>query len=176
MSDDVAASSVTESHSVSPPPAPNFLQRYRLHLIATGAVVLIVIVLMAGIVLGMSKRNFEKKFYLEQIERLKTSLSASVEKQEELAKEIQELKVDLRAKKDHVAELEEKVADLERKTEKSEAAPSQHAAPSQGHAEPSSTGDAGLDYVRLKAGDCVVDSGGNTTANKWRECLQKSKK
>ncbi|QLI81991.1 hypothetical protein HZU75_10865 [Chitinibacter fontanus] len=176
MSDDVATSSVSESHAASPVAAPSFLQRYRLHLIAVGAVVLIVIFFMAGVVLGMSKRNFEKKFYLEQIERLKTTLSASVEKQDELAKEIQELKIDLRAKKDHVTELEEKVADLERKTEKSEASPSNHAVPSQGHAEPTSTGDAGLDYVRLKAGDCVVDGGANTTANKWRECLQKSKK
>ncbi|WP_373974416.1 hypothetical protein NT239_12310 [Chitinibacter sp. SCUT-21] len=177
MSEETAAPD-EESHTPNPvvADAPGFLQKYRWHLIGAGAFLLVVIFFMAGVAVGMSKRGFEKKFYLDQIAKLKVTLSSAVERQEELRQEIKELKIDLRAKKDHVAELEDKVAAFERKSEKS-AEPAAHGAvKSEASAQSAESGDPGLDYVRMKAGDCVVDGSAGATANKWKECLQKAKK
>lgn len=177
MSDENSAVAESQPESPAPSVPPSFLERYRLHLIGATAVLLIIVFFMGGIALGMSKRSFEKKFYLDQIAKLKITLSSAVERQDELSQEIKELKIELRARKDHVAELEEKIAAFERKAEKSTtaAAPVSTSAKA-GGGESASTGDAGLDYVRLKAGDCVVDGSAGVTAEKWRECLQKSKK
>ncbi len=175
MSDENSVVAEPQPESPAPHASPSFLERYRLHLIGGTAVLLIIVFFMGGIALGMSKRSFEKKFYLDQIAKLKITLSSAVERQDELSQEIKELKIELLARKDHVAELEDKIAAFERKTEKSTTAPTVSGG-KVGAAEPASTGDAGLDYVRLKAGDCVMDGSGGATAEKWRECLQKSKK
>ncbi|QLG89704.1 hypothetical protein HQ393_16430 [Chitinibacter bivalviorum] len=175
-------SSPAPSPEVHPAPAPvSFLQRYRLHLAGAGVLLLVVFFLLIGIAIGMAKKNFEKKFYLTQIEKLKDSLAQAVDHREEMQKEITDLKIDLRAKKDHVSELDEKIEKLEAKLKKSggevEPATSTHGANVASTAAVASSGDQGVDYVRLKAGDCVVDSGAAAnTASKWRECLKNAKK
>ncbi len=173
MSDDAVAA--TPSPVDEPPQSrPNLLVQYRLHLIIAAAVISLLFSLLAGVAIGMAKRHFEKKFYLEQIEKLKDSLSDVLERNEELGKELKELKIDLRAKQDHVADLESKIKSLERKAKSVEK--SAPAAATSRESEVSGSGDAGVDYLRLKAGDCVVDGSSAATATKWRECLQKAKK
>lgn len=167
------------AESVATHSPANFFAQHRLAIIGAGVFVLVVIFLLVGLAIGMAKKNFEKKFYLTQIEKLKDALSGSLEKRTELEKDITELKVELRAKKDHIAELEDKVASLERVSQRSEPATSEAHSSKAADATTQTAGsapDPGEAYLRLKAGDCLVEgSSGNTAAN-WRECLKKGKK
>jgi ABC-type uncharacterized transport system fused permease/ATPase subunit len=164
MSDEIAHS-VAQAEGADP---ESFLQRYRMHLMGSAAVLLMIIFLLVGITIGMTKRNFEKKFYLEQIVKLKLALSQSLETREDLGKEVTRLKVELRAKSDRVDELEAQLA----KTENQKDKPTATAEP----AEQTSTGDQGLDYVRLKGGDCVVEGSSAATATQWHDCLKRARK
>ncbi|WP_047394777.1 hypothetical protein [Chitinibacter sp. ZOR0017] len=178
MSDPAAAPAPAESSSAHTPeaapasPEPPLLLKYRMHLIGVFAFLLLVVFLLGGIAIGMSKRHFEKKFYLEQIDKLKESVETMVHEREGLQEEIKAMKLELRAKSDHIHELEGKVEKYERQQEShKEAAPEAggHEAAAQGE-------DQGLNYLRLKTGDCTMDGNSTATASKWRECLQKAKK
>lgn len=171
MSEEVAPA----DSAIASPPLSFFVQ-HRLAIIGAGVFILVILFLLVGIAIGMAKKNFEKKFYLTQIEKLKEALTSSLDKRTELDKEIKELRVELRAKKDHVRDLEDKIDDLKHSSSKNEAAldsPSKVAG---------SGGMAGVApdpseaYLRLKAGDCLVEGSAGSTAEKWRDCLQKGKK
>jgi chorismate mutase len=164
MSNEIAHS-VAQTEGAAP---ESFLQRYRMHLIGSVTFLLIIVFLLIGIAVGMTKRNFEKKFYLEQIVKLKLALSQTLEARDDLGKEVARLKVELRAKSDRVDEVE---AQLE-KAENQKTKPAASAEP----AEQASSGDQGVDYVRLKAGDCVVEGSSAATAAQWRECLKNARK
>ena len=162
---------------LEPQSAISFFAKYRWPILGGAAVVLVSIFLLIGIAIGMAKKNFEKKFYLTQIEKLKEALSKSLEKRTELDHDISELKIELRAKKDHLAELEDKVEKLERAQKhagSSEGAVSTTATKTAESAAPE--GDGSEAYLRLKAGDCLVEGSSGATAANWRECLKKGKK
>ncbi|MBM5571998.1 MULTISPECIES: hypothetical protein [Deefgea] len=168
MSEDVPAAEPTHAPSLS------FFAQHRIAIIGAGVFVLLILFLLVGIAIGMAKKNFEKKFYLTQIEKLKEALTDSLDKRTELDKEMKELRVELKAKKDHIRDLEDKVADLKHANNKVDAAELHSKAVSSGGA----TGvapDPGEAYLRLKAGDCLIEGSGSTSAN-WQECLKKGKK
>lgn len=170
MSEDIAT-----TESAIAPPAAGFFAQHRLAMIGVGVFILIVCFLLLGIAIGMAKKNFEKKFYLTQIEKLKEALRDSLDKRTEQGKEMAELRVQLRAKKDHVLDLEDKVANLERASQKAMLNEAQPKSVESGRAA-GVAADPGAAYLRLKAGDCLVDGSTNNTAANWRECLKKSKK
>ncbi|MBE9609866.1 hypothetical protein [Chitinilyticum piscinae] len=160
--------SESEVHESSP---VSFMQRYRLHLIGGGAFLLVIIALLAGIAAGMAKRNFEKQFYLDQIEKLKIALEKSGEKYHELDAELAETKVQLRAKKDHVEELEYKVESLEKRLKGVGTAPeAARGVESSGVAAPAPAVQ-GAALPRL-SGDCTVKSGGATGSSALQDCLR----
>jgi hypothetical protein len=169
MSEDVTAAEPTHT------PTPSFFVQHRLAIVGAGVFILVILFLLIGIAIGMAKKNFEKKFYLTQIEKLKESLTDSLDKRTELDKEMKELRIELKAKKDHIRDLEDKVADLKHETSKVTAVGEAH---SQAVSSGGSTGvspDPGEAYLRLKAGDCLIEGSGSTAAN-WQECLKKGKK
>ena len=73
MSEEVPA---VESVADSP---VSFFNQYRLVIAGFAVFVLVLIFLLLGIAIGVAKKNFEKKFYLTQIEKLKDALSTSLE-------------------------------------------------------------------------------------------------
>ena len=161
------------AHTVS------FFTRHRLIIFGLSGFFLVLIFLMIGIALGMAKKNFEKNFYLTQIEKLKDALSGSLEKRTELEHDITELKVELRAKKDHITELEDKLAEQERTTRRQELKPNGEgstAVKTEANLAESSVDQQSENYLRLKAGDCLVEGSAGATAANWRECLKKGKK
>ncbi|MBM5573831.1 hypothetical protein [Deefgea sp. CFH1-16] len=161
------------AHSVS------FFSRYRLILFGVSGFFLVLIFFMIGIALGMAKKNFEKNFYLTQIEKLKDALSGSLEKRTELERDMTELKVELRAKKDHIAELEDKLAEQENATRRQELKAKDEgsaAVTTQANLAESTADQQSENYLRLKAGDCLVEGSAGATAANWRECLKKGKK
>ncbi|WP_027469984.1 hypothetical protein [Deefgea rivuli] len=176
MSEEVPVSEPHSESIVGHSPV-SFFAQHRLAIVGAGVFVLVLIFLLVGIAIGMAKKNFEKKFYLTQIEKLKVALSDSLEKRSEQEKDMTALKVELRAKKDHLAELEDKVETLERASQRGETATGEPQAKS---AESAPTSGAVPDpseaYLRLKAGDCLIEGSTSNTAANWRECLKKGKK
>ncbi|WP_410499267.1 hypothetical protein [Chitinibacter sp. S2-10] len=154
-----------------PPVEPGFFQRYRLPFIWAGSLFLLIFFLLLGIAVGMSKRSFEKKFYVEQIVKLKTTILQQIEAHDAQDEELKQLRIDLRAKSDRVDELEKKLAELGGHSRTSSASRS-----STTQELSSATGDPGVDYLHLKTGDCVVDGQAAATAQQWKACLQNAKK
>ena len=177
MSEEVV---IPEAVSESTPPQdakPSFFVQHRLAIIGAGMFTLVLIFLLLGIAIGMAKKNFEKKFYLTQIERLKEALSDSLETRTELEKDFTALKVELRAKKDNIAELEDKIDSLERASQRNEpVADESHASAVESVPTSGAVPDPGEAYLRLKAGNCILEGSEGQTAAKWRECLKNGKK
>lgn len=147
----------------------SFLQRFRLHLLLAAGVVLLLIALLGGIAAGMAKRNFEKQFYLEQIDKLKRALEKSTERYQEVEQELSEVKVQLRARKEHVEELEFKLESLEKRAQMQAAPAAQQAAPAEVGAV--QAGKAEKAPLPRLAGDCTIKSGASGVVN-LQDCLR----
>lgn len=155
----------------TPAESVSFLQRFRVHLIAGAVAVLVLLALMGGMAAGMAKRNFEKQFYLDQIEKLKRALEKSVEQHAELEQELSETKIQLRARKEHVEELEFKLESMQKRAQQQGA---EAAAPvvqaEAGHAASAGGKTETAPLPRL-AGDCTVKSGA-TGVSSLQNCLR----
>nr|WP_314899779.1 hypothetical protein [uncultured Deefgea sp.] len=169
MSEDVPA--IESTHT----PPQGFFAQHRLAIIGAGVFILVILFLLIGIAIGVAKKNFEKKFYLTQIEKLKGALTDSLDKRTELDKEMVELRGELKAKKDHVRDLEDKIADLKHASSKAEKTDEAHSKVTDSGGSAGTSSDPGEAYLRLKAGDCLIQGSGSTAAN-WQECLKKGKK
>lgn len=173
MSEEVsAAEPIPAPHNPAP---PGFFAHYRLAIIGASVFFLVIIFLLVGVAVGMAKKNFEKKFYLTQIEKLKGALTDSLDKRTELDQELKELRIELKAKKDHIRELEDKVAQFKHETSKADRNTEASAKVADSNGATTVSNDPGEAYLRLKAGDCLIDGSDKTTAN-WQECLKKGKK
>jgi hypothetical protein len=170
MSEDVPATEPTQVSSLG------FFAQHRLAIIGAGVFVLVILFLLIGIAIGMAKKNFEKKFYLTQIDKLKEALTDSLDKRTELDKEMTELRVELKAKKDHVRDLEDKVADLKHASSKADPVGDAHAKVTASGGSAGVGPDPGESYLRMKAGDCLIEGSTGSTAANWQECLKKGKK
>ncbi|WP_028453422.1 hypothetical protein [Chitinilyticum aquatile] len=149
----------------------SFLQRFRLHLLLAAGVVLLLIALLGGIAAGMAKRNFEKQFYLEQIDKLKRALEKSTERYQEVEQELSEVKVQLRARKEHVEELEFKLESLEKRAQMQAAPAAPQAAPAEGGHAAVQAGKAEKAPLPRLAGDCTIKSGASGVVN-LQDCLR----
>ncbi|WP_028456344.1 hypothetical protein [Chitinilyticum litopenaei] len=148
----------------------SFLQRYRIHLLGALAVIVLLVALMGGIALGMAKRSFEHKHFLEQIDKLKTALGESLEKRDELNKEVSELTQQLRARKEHIDELEVKLEVLESAQRKAQLRSELGApAPAPEGAGASVAPAAGKPLPKL-SGDCTIRAG--AAGSSLQDCIR----
>ncbi|MCX7207621.1 MAG: hypothetical protein NT086_16910 [Proteobacteria bacterium] len=178
MSDHAAAPAHPhDDHAASGEPSPSFLQKNRLKLIIAGGFIGFLLVFIIGIAIGMTKRNFERGQYIEQIARLKVSFEETIETRRELEERITELKKEVKEKKIEVEELEVKVEDLERRAGSRATGSSEPAAPA-AHGEASKEGadikPAGGGYVKFGGGDCVLPAGGGKGSAAWKECMKQN--
>ncbi|MFC7420836.1 hypothetical protein ACFQNF_13285 [Iodobacter arcticus] len=178
MSDHAAApANPHEGHEVDGSPSPSFLEKNRLKLIIGGGFIGFLLVLIIGIAIGMTKRNFERTQYIEQIARLKVSFEETIETRKELETKINELKKEVKEKKIEAEELEVKVEDLERRSGAKAGSSSEHAAPAAHGEAPKAGADikpAGGGYVKFGGGDCVLPAGGGKGSAAWKECMKQN--
>jgi hypothetical protein len=164
-----------DGHEMNGAPSPSFMEKNRLKLMIGGGFIGFLLVLIIGIAIGMTKRNFERKQYVEQIARLKVSFEETIETRKELEEKISELKREVKEKKIEVEELEVKVEDLERRGGGKATGSSEHAAPSaHGEAAASAEKPAGGGYVKFGGGDCVLPAGGGKGSAAWKECMKQN--
>ncbi|AZN36595.1 hypothetical protein [Iodobacter ciconiae] len=155
-------------------PSPSFMQKNRLKLIIAGGFFGFLLVLIIGIAIGMTKRNFERAQYIEQIARLKISFEETIETRKELEEKISELKKEVKEKKIEVEELEVKVEDLERRGGARAGGGSEPAAHGDASKEGADIKPAGGGYVKFGGGDCVLPAGGGKGSTAWKECIKQN--
>ncbi len=181
MSDHATPAATHDEHTGNGEPSPSFMQKNRLKLMIGGGFFGFLLVLIIGIAIGMTKRNFERTQYVEQIARLKVSFEETIETRKELEERISELKKEVKEKKIEVEELEVKVEDLERRGGSAKATgAAEHdaaAAPAATHGEAAGADikPAGGGYVKFGGGDCVLPAGGGKGSAAWKECANQNR-
>ncbi|WP_293935942.1 hypothetical protein [Iodobacter sp.] len=179
MSDHAAPAASHDEHATSGEPSPSFMQKNRLKLMIGGGFFGFLLVLIIGIAIGMTKRNFERAQYIEQIARLKVSFEETIETRKDLEERITELKKEVKEKKIEVEELEVKVEDLERRGGAKATGAADHAAAAPAATHGESAGEdikpAGGGYVKFGGGDCVLPAGGGKGSAAWKECVKQNR-
>lgn len=143
-----------------------------------GGVLGVVLFLCIGIGIGMAKRQFERKGYVTQIDKLKAALAESVTQRTEAEERVEKMREELKAKRDEIHELELKVDEAQQNAErggKHEAAPAPAAHGEQGSTAAPAAGnaEAGGTAKFAKKGDCVLSTG--QKGADWKDCLGVSK-
>jgi hypothetical protein len=175
MSDHAAAPAHPhDEHAAGGSPRLSFVHKNRLMLMIGGGFLGFILVLIIGIAIGMTKRNFERGQYVEQIARLKISFEETIETRKELEEKITELKKELKQKKIEVEGLEVQVEDLERRGGAKVGGSAEPAAHGEAPKDGAGIKPAGGGYVKFGGGDCVLPAGSGKGSAAWKECMKQN--
>lgn len=166
--------------AAAPAASESKLKRMALPLAIGGGVLGVALLLSIGIGIGMAKRQFERKGYVTQIEKLKTALAESVTQRTEAEERVEKMREELKAKRDEIHELELKVDEAQQNAERGGKHEAAAAAPAAAHGEQGSAAtpsagnaEAGGTAKFAKKGDCVLSTG--QKGADWKDCLGVSK-
>lgn len=153
-----------------------------LPLMIGGGVLAVIILVCIGVGIGMAKRQFERKGYVEQIIKLKTALAESVDLRKESEGRVEKMREELKEKRDEIHDLELKLDEAQQQAGRggnADARPAA-AAPAAAHGEADAHGSeaaapsgASVTPKFAKKGDCVLSTG--SKGADWKDCLGVSK-
>ncbi|WP_035053024.1 hypothetical protein [Andreprevotia chitinilytica] len=149
--------------------APSGGKRWLLPALIGGGVVLLLLALFVGVGLGMAKRQFERKSYVDQIAKLKIALQDTDGLRKEAEGRIEKMREDLKEKRDEIHNLELKLDEAKQAVDHhaQQESPSQASAVAAAVTPPPANSAIAAQLSRK--GDCVLTTGQKGTD--WKNCL-----